>query len=427
MSSWPTGTGGRARSLWRRMRCFKAGGDATVRPLRRGRGTDSQCPASLTTDGIATLHSRMDIFDRFLERRRTRKRRRQERRTAVHVRVGPVPVGLTAPHADLVREELKQAGQNAPSFEGKWPILRSPDEMRVVAEAVGRVRAAHPEFDTDRYAWDLSRLQAACELVASGMGNREIGRELVMRRHEFKERVLAANPPSRREVYTHATWLILVVVAYAWALNKEIHYHRDKGATKIFIIVAISVVLVYAGFPLFSGFMARTQMAEPWIPLFLFLDARRLNLSFVAGAATYTYIVHTNGGHGSSDFYRAAGDLIALLTIALAVEARLSASARRAIPFRGVFVLVWFGLVGFGEYTCLRVLASHTATRPDFAVVSGVLVGMGVAIGLLAALGPMPFERSADAIPLRPPPPSRSRRDSRVSGTENGETDERVG
>jgi len=333
-----------------------------------------------------------------------------------------VPVGLTARHATLVREELKQAGEHAPAFEGKWIVLRSSDEITRVAEAVMRVRATNPEFETDYYAWDLSRLQIACELVARGVGYREIGRELVKRRRAFMDRALEADPPSHWQVYSWAVYLIVVVVICGWGLYEELHDHFDKGPTRIFIIVAVLIIGIPAAFILFSGFMARTQMAEPWIPLFRALDGFRLSLSVTAGLVTYMYIANARGGHGSNDFYRAGGDLIGLLAIALAVEARLSSAARRTVPSRGVLVLVGFAFVGFGEYTCLHVLASHTATRTNFAVVSGVLVGMGVAIALLAALGPMPFERSADAIPLRSPPPSRSRTGSDELETERVET-----
>jgi hypothetical protein len=98
-----------------------------------------------------------------------------------------------------------------------------------------------------------------------------------------------------------------------------------------------------------------------------------------------------------------------LLAITIAVEARLSSPARQAVPFRGVLVLAGFAFIAYGEYTCLHVIAGNAPTRSEFGVVSGVLVGMGVAIALLAALDPMPFIRSSDSAPLRPPLPTRSR------------------
>jgi hypothetical protein len=278
--------------------------------------------------------------------------------------------------------------------------------MLLAAEAVGRVRAAHPEYDTDRYAWGLLRLQAACELVGRGV---EVARELQRRRRDFREKALEADPPSRGRVFSWAAYLIAIVAVCIWGLYKEIHDHFDKGPTRTILIVVLFVILIPSAFVLFSGFMARTQMAGSWIPFFRFLDATRFSLSVAAGYATYAYITSTQGGHGSGEYFRAAGELIALLAITIAVEARLSSPARQAVPFRGVLVLVGFAFIAYGEYTCLHVIAGNAPTRSEFGVVSGVLVGMGVAIALLAVLGPMPFVRSSDSAPLRPPPPTRSR------------------
>ena len=301
-----------------------------------------------------------------------------------------------------------QAGADAPQFEGRRIQLDSPESMRVVAEAVERVRGAHAEYELDRYAWDLLKLQAACELVSEGdLTTREIAQALQTRRRIFMQRAYEANPPSRRKVFTIGAELILVVAFCVWALDKEIHYKRDSEATKTFVIAVLLVILVPAAWTLFSGFMARTQMADPWIPIFGFLDSKRLPLSVAAGLATYLYINYTHGGQGSVDFFRAAGELIALLAIAVAVEARLSSAAREDVPFRGVLVLAGFALIAYAEYMCLHVLAGNAPTRFALAAVSGVLVGMGLAVALLAVLGPMPFMRSRDAVALRPPPPTK--------------------
>jgi hypothetical protein len=189
-----------------------------------------------------------------------------------------------------------------------------------------------------------------------------------------------------------------------WGLFKEIH-SNDK-ASKPFWVALVCLLLVVTGLPLFSGFMARTQMAEPWVPLFRFLDSARVTLSLLAGVATYTVVDATDGGAVSLEYFRAAGELIALLAIALAVEARLSAVARADLPFRGVTVLLGFAAISYGEYVCLHVIATKTATHSDLAVVSGVLVGMAVSVALLAALGPMPYGREPASRPLRPPPPT---------------------
>lgn len=55
-----------------------------------------------------------------LEHARARRERERARRTAVRVVVGRVPVGLTARHAANIRDELAQARQDAPLFDGKW-------------------------------------------------------------------------------------------------------------------------------------------------------------------------------------------------------------------------------------------------------------------------------------------------------------------
>jgi hypothetical protein len=253
-------------------------------------------------------------------------------------------------------------------------------------------------------------LQAACELVLSGATAREVADELKKRKREFMQRAYESDPPSRRKVFTFAAQLTFVVLFCLWALDKEHHSTQDRGATKVFVYAVILAMLIPASLILYSGFMARWQMAEPWLTFYRVLDSIRISLSVGAGVATFAYIQSTGGGHGSTDFYRAAGDLVALLAIAIAVEARLSAAARERVPSIGILVLAGFALIGYGEYTCLHVLAGHVPTRYEFAVVSGVLVGMGVALALLAVIGPSPFTRSPSAAALRPPPPSKPRR-----------------
>jgi hypothetical protein len=287
--------------------------------------------------------------------------------------------------------------------------LDSPAEMRLVAEAVQRVRDAHPEYDYDNEYWDLAYLQLACDTVARGVSRRETARRMAKqrrvrweRRRELDKEAYEAGPPSRRRVLTYGAVMTAITAFLIWGLFWEIH-SSDK-ASKPFWLALISLFLLIVGVPLFSGFMARTQMAEPWVPLFRFLDSMRISLSLLAGLAVYVVIRASEGRPASVEYFRAAGELIALLAITLAVEARLSSVARVDVPFRGVMVLFGFAAISYGEYRCLHVIAIHNSTRSDLAVVTGVLVGMAVSIALLAALGPIPYTRS-ESRPLRPPPP----------------------
>lgn len=93
--------------------------------------------------------------------------------------------------------------------------------MLLVAEAVERVHAAHPEYDTDRYAWGLLRLQTACELVGRGVGYREVARELQRRRRDFREKALESDPPSRSRIFFWAAYLIAIVAVCIWGSTRR--------------------------------------------------------------------------------------------------------------------------------------------------------------------------------------------------------------
>jgi hypothetical protein len=344
-------------------------------------------------------------------------------RFVVRIKVGFAWAQVASDHLERVQEELREMrAEGDPdasttlmridptrSRHGNRADLLTFDEMRAVAKAVDRLRRARPEWDFDLDWWDLNNLRRACELVASGASRRETARWMAKQRRvrweqrrELRHRAFEADRPARRTVFAYGAVLTAITGFLIWGLVKEIH-STDK-ASKPFWLALTCILLVIVGFPLFSGFMARTYMEEPWVPVYRFLDTMRINLSLAAGLVTFLVVRSTANGAGSLEYYRTAAELIALLAIALAVEARFSAAATSDLPFRGVAVFFGFVAITYGGYICLHVLATQRATHGDFAVVAGVLAGIAVAVALLAALGPMPYRRSQD-----PQPPGASR------------------
>jgi hypothetical protein len=258
--------------------------------------------------------------------------------------------------------------------------------------------------------WAKQLARRLGDVVANGVARRDVARRMAKQQREHQRKLdreaYEADPPSRRKVFTYGVTMTAITAFLIWAIPQEIRTH-DSTVEKAVVLVVIVVCLMFTGFPLFSGFMARTMMAEPWVPLFRFLDAMRVSLAVVAGFSAYVIVKARYSGNVSLDYFRAAGELIALLAITLAVEARLSSASREDPPFRGILVLIAFAGIGFGEFTCLHVIATQNETRTDLAVVSGVLVGMAVSVALLAALGPMPYSRAEGSRPLRPPPPTK--------------------
>ncbi len=120
--------------------------------------------------------------------------------------------------------------------------------------------------------------------------------------------------------------------------------------------------------------------------LFLWLypeSARRygLGIAFLAFVGTASAL-NLSGSHAERGFYEAAAQVIPVLFLALAVEARFSiigkTDADAYLQLGTIYAL------GIGEFASLSALASDKPGGEAFSIVAGALVAAAVAVAIFA-------------------------------------------
>lgn len=189
-------------------------------------------------------------------------------------------------------------------------------------------------------------------------------------------------------------WLsdYLVIIGFGSALALELYIY---GTSEPWVIAPIAVILLPFVFLQYLNLTRLTGDPSLWRFLLAFLGRVRFSVPLIAGAAAGLAI-----GEPSSPpsilFFEAAAQLIALLALVLAVEARAYALGSSENPGRLVLVLYTFAAMGVGEFFCLRVLAFQKVGEHDLALVGGVFVTTFVSILVQALLGPVKVERLTD-------------------------------
>jgi hypothetical protein len=149
---------------------------------------------------------------------------------------------------------------------------------------------------------------------------------------------------------------------------------RDCASWALFVVVAT---------------LALISWQTPWRALYRGLEAFRFTIPFGAGLVVRGVIQAQVNAPAHIAFYVAAAQLIPVLALVFAVEGRISAATRGARPSLGLLAAVAFGVMAWGEYVSLRVLASGHSTAHDVSLVGWALATAAFYIIVLAIIGPI--------------------------------------
>jgi hypothetical protein len=118
------------------------------------------------------------------------------------------------------------------------------------------------------------------------------------------------------------------------------------------------------------------------ISLWLFPELCRrygLGIAFVVFAATASIL---KGSHAERGFYEAAAQVIPVLFLALAVEARFSIIGKTDTDTYLRLAAIY--ALGIGEFGSLSALATDKPGGETFAIVAGALMAVAVAVAIFA-------------------------------------------
>jgi hypothetical protein len=178
----------------------------------------------------------------------------------------------------------------------------------------------------------------------------------------------------------------VLVVGGLGALVAEIALHgfSEPGWLALAFVIALPGL-----FFVVVATLALASWQTPWRVLFRGLEALRFSIPFGGGLVVRGVIQAQVNTPAHIAFYEAAAQLIPVLALVFAVEGRISAATRGARPSLGVLAAVAFGVMAWGEYVSLRVLASGHSTAHDVSLVGWALATAAFYIIVLAIIGPM--------------------------------------